>query len=107
MGKTKGLCSRHDAPKPVDKSKFPCGVCTEGVGSNSILCCNCNHWVHKKCTDITGRLVEDPSFKCKRCLGLIPEVATPDPIILELDGEQIEIVSSFCSLGDVTGERGG
>ena len=107
MGKTKGLCSRHDAPKPVEKSRFPCGVCSVGVGRNSILCSSCKLWIHKKCTEITGRLVEDPSFKCKRCLGLIPEVATPDPISLELDGEQIEVVTSFCYLGDVTGERGG
>ena len=107
MGKTKFLASRHDAPKPVEKCRFPCGVCFSGVGRNSILCTSCKHWVHKACTALTGRLIEDPNFKCKRCLGLIPELATPDPINLVLDGEQIEAVSTFCYLGDVTGERGG
>ena len=105
--KTKILCSRHDAPKPIEKCRFPCGVCLRGVGRNSILCTCCNHWVHKACTDQIGRLVEDPNFKCKRCLGLIPDVVNPDPINLELGGEQIEVVTSFCYLGDVTGERGG
>ena len=78
-----------------------------GVGRNSILCTNCKHWVHKVCTGIIGRLINDPSFKFKHCLGLIPELAILDPISLELDGEQIETVTSFCYLGDVTGERGG
>ena len=72
---------------------------------NSILCCDCKHWIHKKFTNITGRLVEDPSFKCKHCLGLLPVVAIPNPISWEFDGEQFEIVTSFCYLGDVTGER--
>ena len=41
---TKGLCvnvgkkniitSVKNAPKPVEASKFPCGVCNKGVGSN-------------------------------------------------------------------------
>ena len=33
MGKTKGLYSRYDAPKPVEKSRFPCGVCLEILSS--------------------------------------------------------------------------
>ena len=29
---------------------FPCAVCCTGVGSNSIFCNGCKHWVHKKCS---------------------------------------------------------
>ena len=107
MGKTKIICSRHSAPKPIEKSRFPCGVCFVGVGRNSILCTSCKHWIHKACTDLKGRLIEDPSYKCKRCRGLIPEVAPPDPIKMELEGEELDVVTSFCYLGDVTGESGG
>ena len=47
VDKTKILVSAHNAPKPVDRSKFPCGVCNKGVGINSIKCHACNFWVHK------------------------------------------------------------
>ena len=32
VGKTKILVSAHNAPKPVDGSKFPCGVCNKVLG---------------------------------------------------------------------------
>ena len=33
--KTKILCSSHDSPKTTNESvKFPCSVCSDGVGSN-------------------------------------------------------------------------
>ena len=50
VGKTKILVSVHNAPKPVDGSKFPCGVCNKGVGINSIKCHACSFWVHKNLT---------------------------------------------------------
>ena len=47
VDKTKILVSAHNAPKPVDRSKFPRGVCNKGVGINSIKCHACDFWVHK------------------------------------------------------------
>ena len=38
VGKTKLMCSAPDAPRFVKKSKFTCGVCSAGVGANSIQC---------------------------------------------------------------------
>ena len=34
-----------------DSGKYPCGMCTEGVGDNSISikCVVCHRWVHKRC----------------------------------------------------------
>ena len=49
--KSKGLCvnvsnkdylSAYNAPKPVETSKLPSGVCNKGVGSNFIKCFVCN-----------------------------------------------------------------
>ena len=51
-----------------NSGKYPCAVCRKGVGKNSIFCSGCSFWVHKKCSDIPGRLFEDPDFRC-RCLG--------------------------------------
>jgi len=36
--------------------RWPCGVCTKGVGSNSIQCSSCQKWVHKKCSGIMGSM---------------------------------------------------
>ncbi|CAL4063461.1 unnamed protein product, partial [Meganyctiphanes norvegica] len=46
---------------------FPCAVCRKGVGHNSILCKTCNRWVHKRCSDIKGKINSADNFRCKRC----------------------------------------
>ena len=45
-----------------DSSAFSCAVCWSGVGVNSIWCSKCRLWVHKKCIDVRGRLVEHPDY---------------------------------------------
>ena len=106
-GKTKILRSAHNAPKPINPSAYPCGVCGKGVGSNSIKCSFCGLWVHKRCTGIKGAL-RPHDFKCKKCKGENATPTTPAelaPVVIE--GETIEVVKSFCYLGDFIGERGG
>ena len=36
--------------------RWPCGVCSKGVGSNSLQCTRCQKWVHKKCSGIKGSM---------------------------------------------------
>ena len=48
--------------------EFPCAVCCTGVGSNSIFCNGCKHWVHKKCSGLK-RLTKGPEYRCTRCQG--------------------------------------
>ena len=36
--------------------RWPCGVCSKGVGSNSIQCSSCQKWVDKKCSGIKGSM---------------------------------------------------
>ena len=43
--------------------ELPCAVCHTGVGSNSIFCNSCKHWVHKKCSGLK-RLTKDPDYRC-------------------------------------------
>ena len=78
VDKTKILVSAHNAPKPVDGSKFPCGVCNKGVGINSIKCLACGFWVHKRCSNIKGPLKPDTDFKCKKCRGEVSNASIPD-----------------------------
>ena len=37
---------------PQSSGEFPWAVCCTGVGSNSIFCNGCKHWVHKKCSGL-------------------------------------------------------
>ena len=63
VNKTKLACSKHNQLVKSDPVKWLCSICCKGVGSNSIFCQSCNHWVHKRCQKIKGRLKADPSFK--------------------------------------------
>ena len=53
VDKTKILVSRAEHNKISQSNrKYPCGVCTFGVGTNSILCTSCDLWVPNKCSGI-------------------------------------------------------
>ena len=57
MGKTKIMVSGVNLQTLKDSGKYPCSVCRKGVGSNSIYCAGCSHWVHKKCSGVIGSLI--------------------------------------------------
>ena len=109
MTKTKIMCCSHNvAGPPKQVVAFPCGVCDLNVGVNSIFCSSCARWVHKRCTNIKGRLRADPSFQCARCKGICP----PSPVSklvdkVECGGGSLEVVRTFCYLGDTVGQSGG
>ena len=77
VGKTKILGSSGEAQKPTRNVKWPCGVCSEGVGVNSILCQTCNLWIHKRCSGVKGTLKKEHMFRSKKCKG---ESAPPDSL---------------------------
>ena len=103
--KTKILCSRHNSEVKSDPVKWPCSICHKGVGSNSIFCQSCNHWVHKRCSKIKGKLNADPSFKCNVCTN---NISTKSQEISEviIDNIKFEEVDSFRYLGDSIGQAG-
>ena len=49
-----------------ESGKFPCAICSKGVGSNSVCCAKCKMWVHKKCSGVRGRLKVDSNYQCKK-----------------------------------------
>ena len=107
MTKTKILCSQGSQRKQqTTSSKHPCGICYQGVGSNSIYCGQCKHWVHKSCSGIKGRLKQDPHFVCRRCKNELPPPPTRTTEFI-FDGSPIESVPTFCYLGDTNGRAGG
>ena len=62
-GKTKIMICGTGLDLLQSSDEFPCAVCFTGVGSNSIFCNGCKHWVHKKCRGLK-HLKKDPDYRC-------------------------------------------
>ena len=70
VAKTKVLISGRGLNTIKESGNYPCGVCLKGVGVNSIYCSNCKHWIHKRCSKVSGPVKSNVNFKCQRCQGL-------------------------------------
>ena len=86
--------------------EFPCAVCRTGVGSNSIFCNGCKHWVHKKCSGLK-RLKKDPDYRCTRCQGIARPLDGRPQKEVQVGPDKLEVVASFCYLGDMLSAAGG
>ena len=108
MGKTKIMRCADGSGQVKESGKWPCGVCRNGVGANSIRCTTCNAWVHKKCCGVSGNLVKAAQqFRCKTCVeSRIAEMDEETEIELENHGK-LECVKEFRYLGDMIGAGGG
>ena len=107
MKKTKFLISGTGLNVLKDSGRFPCAVCRKGVGANSINCPRCQHWVHKKCSGIQGRLSADPDFVCLRCQGRAQPIDGRPVSCIQLGNTTLDVESEFCYLGDVLSSGGG
>ena len=104
-GKTKIMICGTGLDLLQSSGKFPCAVCRTGVGSNSIFCNGCKHWVHK-CSGLK-RLKKDPDYRCTRCQGTArPLDGTPQKEV-QVGPDKLEVVASFCYLGDMPSAAGG
>ena len=108
-GKAKVMWCRLSMGQAEDSGEYPCGVCREGVGNNSIFCVECRRWVHKRCSGISGKLKSNADFHCRRCLegknGLFQSVLLKEVVIEP--NVKLECVPKFCYLGDTLGAGGG
>ena len=107
MKKTKIMFSGVNMDTLIDTGAYPCGVCRSSVGKNSFFCPGCKHWVHKKCSGIRGRLVEDEDFQCNRCRGLARPIDGRPCDSITLGGHMLEVADTFCYLGDTISAGGG
>ena len=108
MGKTKIMVSGVNLQTLKDSGEYPCSVCRKGVGSNSIYCAGCSHWVHKKCSGVIGSLKSNPDYHCSRCKGTArPIDGRPRNEWLLMQDKKLDVVDSFCYLGDTIGAGGG
>ena len=86
--------------------EFPCAVCHTGVGSNSIFCNGCKHWVHKKCSGLEC-LKKDPDYRYTRCQGTTCPLDGKPQKEVQVGPDKREVVASFCYLGDMLSAAGG
>ena len=107
MDETKVLISGPGLDVLQKSGKDPCGVCLKGVGKNSIFCCGCSSWIHKKCCGVPGRLKSDATFRCKRCTGQAGPIDRRLMTKVTVGRKKLEVVPSFCYLGDSLSPGGG
>ena len=70
MNKAKVMISGERQKVRQKAVRWPRGVCSKGVHSNSLQCNSCQKWVHKKCSGIKGSLSKAAkSFICSGCLN--------------------------------------
>ena len=105
-GKTKIMISSTGLDLLQSSGEFPCAVCRTGVGSSSIFCKGCKHWVHKKCSGLK-RLTEDPDYRCTRCQGTARPLDGRPQTEVQVGPDKLEVVASFCYLGDMLTAAGG
>ena len=106
LKKTKVMISRVKDEEDRMEGTYPCPVCYSGVGNTSAIQCNgCYLWVHRRCSGIEGRLINDGTFECKVCRGVVTREPRQESIVLA--GETFECVEEFSYLGDVISAGGG
>ena len=85
-GKSKVMICGTDLDLLQSSGEYPCAVCHTGVGNNSIYCNGCKLWVHKKCS---GPIDCRPQNE------------------VQVGPDKLEVVASFCYLGDMLSAGGG
>ena len=105
VNKTKVMFGGRGSKAAIGHVKYPCSVCSKGVGSNSVLCGICKKWVHKRCSGISGSLSQVQDFECRACKG--GEVRQANEELKLEDDTGFKRVETFCYLGDLLSSGGG
>ena len=105
-GKTKIMICGAGLDLLQSSGEFPCAVWRTGVGSNSIFCKGCKHWVHKKCSGLKC-LTEDNDYRCTHCQGTARPLDARPQREVQVGSDKLEVVVSFCYLGDMLSAAGG
>ena len=89
--------------------EYPCAVCCKGVGNNCIKCLQCKLWVHKRCSGITGRLVNVWNYVhlCLRCKGESRPIDGRPMTQVDVESTKLDVEDTFCYLGDMLCSGGG
>ena len=105
-GKTKVMICGTGLDLLQSSGEYPCAVCRTGVGNNSIYCNGCKLWVHKKCSGLQ-RLTPNPDYRCARCMENARPIEGRPQNEVQVGPDKLEVVASFCYLGDMLSAGGG
>ena len=105
-GKTKIMICGTGVDLLQSSGEFPCAICPTGVGSNSIFCNGCKHWVHKKCSGLK-HLKKDPDYRCTRYQGAARPLDGRPQKEVQVGPGKLEVIASFCYLGNMLSAAGG
>ena len=105
-GKTKIMICGMGLDLLLSSGEFPWAVCHTGMGSNSIFCKGCKHWVQKKCSGLK-RLTEDPDYRCTQSQGTACPLDSRPQREVQVGPNKLEVVASFCYLGDMLSAASG
>jgi len=96
MNKTKVMISGKRQNVTHKAVRWPCGVCSIGVGNNSIQCTSCQKWVHRKCSGIKGSMYKVmKTFICRGCMNPVTGAGHTSVDI------GVNANLEFCYLGDM------
>ena len=96
-GKTKIMICGTGLDLLQNSDEFPCAICHTGVGSNSIFCNDCKHWVHEKCNGLKC-LTKEPVYRCTQCQGTARFLDGRPQREVQVGPDKQEVVASFCYL---------
>ena len=66
--KAKAMKIGADLPMEIGNDALePCGLCRNRVMRNSIHCQKCKYWIHKRCSNIKGKLMSETNYRCGKC----------------------------------------
>ena len=103
MGKTNVLVYGPGLDMLQKSGKDPHGVCLKG---NSFFCSGCSRWIHNNCSGSPGPLKPDLSHRCEPCTGQARPIDGKPMTQVTVGREKLEVVPSFCYLGDRLSSRG-
>jgi len=98
--KTKVMISGECQKVRQKAVRWPCGVCSKGVGSKSVQCTSCQKCVHNKFSGIKDSMSKvAKSFICSVCLNPLTSAGRTSVDIGA--SAKLELVDKFCYLGDM------
>jgi hypothetical protein len=105
VDKTQIMRFSRSSQRPLPQSgKFPCAVCHQGVGANSVKCTQCQKWVHARCINHPKTLETiAPDFICHTCKHGAKQEKR---LGINVGSTYFASVEQFCYLGHVLANSG-
>ena len=97
---------RYGTVPPAEFRRVPMRCLSHWSGQQQHLLQWLQHWVHKKCSGLK-RLKKDPDYRCTRCQGTARPLDGRPQKEVQVGPDKLEVVASFCYLGDMLSAAGG